>query len=109
MSHTDTAARAARRQRRDAPDGAQGSLFAQQPPDTAQQPAAVNGETRRSVRESPGAANAATPASARLVVRVLPDVVGLDKTFDYAAPDSWHFIEERRARRTDRQQRDEAQ
>ena len=96
MSHSDTAARAARRQRRDAPDGAQGSLFAQQPadtaqrPDPAQQPAPVNGEARRSVRESPGAANAATPASARLVVRVLPDVVGLDKTFDYAVPDSWH-------------------
>ena len=25
-----------------------------------------------------------------LVVRVLPDVVRLDKTFDYAVPDSWH-------------------
>ena len=26
----------------------------------------------------------------RLVVRVLPDVVGLDKLFDYAVPDAWH-------------------
>ena len=25
-----------------------------------------------------------------VVVRVLPDVVRLDKTFDYAVPDSWH-------------------
>ncbi len=25
-----------------------------------------------------------------LVVRVLPDVVGLDKTFDYSVPDAWH-------------------
>ena len=28
--------------------------------------------------------------SAALVVRVLPDVVRLDKTFDYAVPDAWH-------------------
>ena len=29
-------------------------------------------------------------ASPALVVRVLPDVVGLDKTFDYSVPDAWH-------------------
>ena len=29
-------------------------------------------------------------ASAALVVRVLPDVVRLDKTFDYSVPDAWH-------------------
>ena len=28
--------------------------------------------------------------SSALVVRVLPDVVTLDKTFDYAVPDAWH-------------------
>lgn len=28
--------------------------------------------------------------SADLVVRVLPDVVRLDKTFDYSVPDAWH-------------------
>ena len=28
--------------------------------------------------------------SSVLVVRVLPDVVRLDKTFDYAVPEAWH-------------------
>ena len=39
--------------------------------------------------EKPSASGEADEAEPGLVVRVLPDVVRLDKTFDYAVPDAW--------------------
>ena len=56
--------------------GVQGLLSFEEPPEEPAAPGEDAGES----------GNGASPA---LVVRVLPDVVRLDKTFDYAVPDAW--------------------
>ena len=56
--------------------GAQGQLSFEESPEEPAKP----GEGARERGDDP---------SPSLVVRVLPDVVGLDKEFDYAVPDAW--------------------
>ena len=54
----------------------------------SEEPAAEQGTA--SARDGAGRSGALADGSApALVVRVLPDVVRLDKTFDYAVPDAW--------------------
>ena len=85
--------------------GVQGRLSFEEPPDETEpgrsrdRPAAAtrddagerSGTEGRAGRTHPGG-QAECPAAERpaLVVRVRPDVVTLNKTFDYAVPDAWH-------------------
>ena len=67
--------------------GAQGRFSFEEPP--PEEPAAEQGtaSAREGAGRSGALADSAVPA---LVVRVLPDVVRLDKMFDYAVPDAWN-------------------
>ena len=71
--------------------GVQGHLWVEGP--SAEEPTAASEDSAGSEEGSSALGEAdsggAEDAAPALVVRVLPDVVGLDKTFDYAVPDSW--------------------
>lgn len=80
--------------------GAQGILSFEEPPEEPSAPTAradvAEGEanassSRSEVAQDRQEQDASTgDVAPALVVRVLPDVITLDKTFDYAVPDGWH-------------------